>query len=232
MFRTMSEVDDLTHEYLQGSNQHLRDIGRLHEGSVVKYEGEFYNCDGGCYYSSSIGEVLLCVYNCIGEEGIRGLIPFREVDNSFPEVGYYNISHSGPRKAIMINRRVNSRAWRYGFHPSIADVSTPYLRSSASLMDSIMEDVPPAFRGSSRSIDRYLAADGEFHPFHAAYSSIRTGRSLSVAISRDVAIASSPMKDEVGIFLMGTRVGTVDKNGEIQIELEWATDSIMEVCND
>lgn len=229
MPRTIEQIPDPTREArLPSGEQTLRDLGRLHSGSAVKWKGKMYMCKEGAVYCRQENKIYMAVHI---DGGRTRFIPFDEIDNDFPETGYYNIA-SGTRKAIMINRRTASRSWRYGFHKAVADVSMPYMTSDNNLMHEVLKDVPRVLGMNFENVYRYyFASKGKFHPFSVALRSIKKGKSLSVAINRQVAIASSPYENEIGVFLMGSKVGVVNSSEEVEMLVDWAEDSVLEVCN-
>ena len=233
MLRTLTQLGDRATRHVNPADgeQLMEDIARLHSSSIVKVDGNKYVCRGRTIFSPKYDETFLEVYDNGGAKIM--FAPMSEIDNRFPAVGYYNIEKAKYNIAIMINRYTDRRSWRYGFHNEIASISSPYLSENSDILYRAMESIPNPMPDLSLS-DKgrfYMSTTDSLHSFSDAFSSICDHKSLSVAISRDVAIASSPYTNEVGVFLTGSKVGIVRSNGDINITVDWAEETVMEVCN-
>ena len=233
MLRTLTQLGDRVTRHMNPADgeQLMEDLARLHSSSIIKFEGKKYICRGRTIFSHKYDETFLEVYDDGGAKIM--FAPISEIDNRFPAVGYYNIETAKYNVAVMINRHTDRRSWRYGFHNEIASLSSPYLPENSDLMYRVTEKIPNPTPDISIS-DKgrlYMSATDDLHSFSDAFSSICDRKSVSVAISRDVAVASSPYTKEVGVFLTGSKVGTVKSNGDINITVDWAEETVMEVCN-
>lgn len=210
----------------------LEDISRQHRNAIIKFGGKKFRCTGSAVYSQE--KVFLGVSVVKGEKDTERFVPMDLVDNSFPEVGYYNIRKKGVcNKTLLLERLTNSRQWRYGFHPTICRTSVPYW-SDGGLVDRLLEDSIKSLETTSSSsviTSRYLNTEDEVTPYIEALKLIRGGKSIAEAISRQIAVAACPFREEIGVFILGKQVGTVNKDNTINYTQLWAIDFLKEVID-
>lgn len=222
MFRTLDELGDTYREWNIEGKHNVEDISRMYMKSVVIYEGKKYQCkERSCaLWSESLGDMFLG----LKVDGDYGYVPFKDIDNSFPEMGYYNVDGN----AVLLSRDIRSRNWRYAFHESNSSVGFPYVREGQNLQYSLLRINAGRMSSSSLKTSIYLNCDDEFKGIDEAVQLVSEGSNYAVPVSRKIAVASNPYKDEVGIFLLGSLVG-IAVEGRIDLHEEWAMESLKEV---
>jgi len=211
----------------------LEDLGRLHSNSIVTCNGKKYLLRGRAVVGRKTGKIYIEARDLSKPEPTtRHYLPFEKIDNKFPEVGYYNVSVLAPMRAIFVDRITSQRQWRYGFHESIARISTPFVPKAADALHFFFRDIRHINQEHTTTLMVYSQCDDNYLPFDEAMHKISRNQAISVALSNKVAISLSPYDNSIGVFLMGVEVGSVDPStGQLHIFKEWAEDSIKEVCN-
>lgn len=231
MFLRLTQIPDVT-DTRRGL--YLNDIGRTHSGCIVTISGEKYSCTGSAVYSVSEQEVYLGVYSVVRRRfrDEERFVVLSDIDTSFPEVGYYNLDKGeGGNKAIMLSRQVARRSWRHSVHKENLSLTLPYLEGS-SLSTRLLERGVEVVHPIPSILRPYVHLKEDFLPFSQSYRAIREGEIIGAAISREIAIASDPFSEEVGIFLLGEKVGTIAPGtGQPHVTHNWARPTIEEVCN-
>ncbi len=211
----------------------LEDLGRLHSNSIVTCNGKKYLLRGRAVVGRKTGKIYIEARDLSKPEPTaRHYLPFEKIDNKFPEVGYYNVSALTPTRAIFVDRITSQRQWRYGFHESIARISTPFVPKVADALHFFFSDIRQINQDYSTTLMVYSQCSDNYLQLDEALHTISRNHAISAALSKKVAISLSPYDNSIGVFLMGVEVGSIDpSNGQVHIFQEWAEDSIKEVCN-
>lgn len=236
MPKLVSEVSNLTGRYSPPEGgQYLQDIGRTHSGSIVIFEGVKYLCTGECYFSD---EVVLVAHGKTESSRDKVILPFKDVNSKFPEVGWYN--HFGTKKGICTYLdRKTARQWRFGYHRSIAYHRMPYVGTGSTLYSylyriaSKSSDKKSMYAGENRENTAYNCMYSSYpYTYETALESLNIKESISLALSNRISVALSPfVPDEIGVFLGTSKVAVVNGKGVLNVLEPWAEESILEVCN-
>ncbi len=220
------------HEFYQEGVEILRDLNRTWKECLVEYEGEMWHIHHIKNYDGVVAALITCVTKPSRHNRV---IDFSHplLNRQYPKLGYFNYKHL----ALYFSRQIN-RQWKQGYHGNTLSIGTPFSQElSNTFGDNVwvilgLDDL--ARYPMSKVRKKVNVYNHKYPTYSTALSSILNGSTcLSIALSRDVALALHPANGEVHILYHNTPVGVMDLSNPnplvLKPEFFWLRDTIEEL---
>jgi len=231
ILREYEEDIQLSRELFVGDREVLQDLHRQWCQCIVQLHGAQYSVYKVRAYRGQIVAVLILPLG--SSPSVVVSLDHPDLLKTYPEVGYSNIATS----AVYVTRRV-ARQWKKGVHENntsltipFEDLTTPVIGMSGWSMVGNREYRYQGFTGVFGELNIYTP---EYPPFNEALATLVEKGALSIALSKDVALALHPCNGEVHILYHNLSVGAVDYENEQVLTkngFEWIADTIREVVH-
>lgn len=212
----------------------LGDIGRLWNGCYVMLDGVNYNIASVNEWKDTPVFTLMGINPLVSTRAMLVSIEHPDLRLQYPTMGYFNMCGVG---AAYFNKRV-SRQWKRGVHDVNISYNFPHQqRMSHNMGQNIYGAIGVRTGSYGYGLGQALSQANIFAPTYYSYtdsvSSIRSNKSLSRALSNELALAVHPANGEIQVLYHELLVGVVEDDNTVSVrsEFNWLSDTIQEATH-